>query len=160
MMLVIADTSPLILLVTIGHIEILPRLFGRVAVPPAVVRELSGSSRSEAVQDWITSSPEWLEIRQPQFLLSIPKLHAGETEALSLAVELHADLLLVDERRAFKEAVSRNINAVGTIRVLERAAAEGMLELADAFAKVKHTDFWISHKLLDARLAMYQQGRE
>ena len=34
-MLVIADSSPLIALVNIGHVEVLPKLFGQVVIPPA-----------------------------------------------------------------------------------------------------------------------------
>jgi hypothetical protein len=84
-------------------------------------------------------------------------LHPGETEALSLALELHADLVLIDERKAYREAVARKLNAVGTVRVLERAAAEKMLDLKDAFERVKKTDFWISHKLLDERLKLFEK---
>jgi predicted nucleic acid-binding protein len=82
-------------------------------------------------------------------------LHPGESEALSLALELHADLVLVDERKAYREAIARNLNAIGTIRVLERAAAEGLLDLADAFDRVKQTDFWISPQFLDERLKLH-----
>ena len=84
-------------------------------------------------------------------------MHPGETEALSLAIELHADLILIDERRAYREAVARKLNAVGTVGVLERAAAEKLLDLNDAFDRLKQTDFWISHKLLDERLRLFQR---
>jgi predicted nucleic acid-binding protein len=62
-----------------------------------------------------------------------------------------------DERKAYREAVHRKLNAIGTIRILERAAAEGLLDLKDAFARLKQTDFWISHKLLDERLKLFEQ---
>ena len=76
---------------------------------------------------------------------------------MSLAIELGADLVLIDERDAYREAVARNLNAIGTVRVLERAAAEGLLDLKAAFERLKHTDFWISHKLLDERLRLSQK---
>jgi predicted nucleic acid-binding protein len=85
----------------------------------------------------------------------MPGLHLGETEALSLAIELHADVLLVDERRAYREAVARHLNAIGTIRVLERAAEQDLLDLKDAFERIKRTDFWIAHDLLDERLRLH-----
>jgi predicted nucleic acid-binding protein len=37
--LVISDTTPLNYLILIGQIEVLPKLFGRLIVPPAVIRE-------------------------------------------------------------------------------------------------------------------------
>ncbi len=87
----------------------------------------------------------------------IPQLHPGESEALSLAIELHADLVLIDERTAYREAVARNLSAIGPIRVLERAAAEGLIDLKDAFQRVKRTDFWIPPQFLDERLMLHEK---
>lgn len=154
-MLVVADSSPLIALVTIGHVEVLPRLFGNVVIPPAVADELQNRHRPTAVRDFFSSFPAWLSVQQPKRVEPIAGLHPGETEAMSLAIEIHADLLLVDERRAYREAVARKINAIGTVRVLERGAEQGLLELKDAFDRLKRTDFWISHELLDERLRLH-----
>src|SRR6266581_2246702 len=132
-MLVIADSSPLIVLVNLGHADVLPKLFGQVVIPPAVVYELSSPSRPQAVRDFAASPPTWLKVQRPAAIQPIPELHPGEIEALSLALELHADLLLIDERKAYREAVARKLNAVGTVRVLERAAAEKLLDLKEAF---------------------------
>jgi predicted nucleic acid-binding protein len=41
MRLVVADTSPIFYLLSIGHIDLLPQLFGTVLVPDAVYKELS-----------------------------------------------------------------------------------------------------------------------
>ena len=120
-MIVVADSSPFILLLNIGHIEVLPQLFNRVVIPPAVAAELLAPSRPQSVRDFITAPPVWLAIQRPTTLQQIPHLHPGESEALSLAIEIRADLLLIDERTAYREAVARNLNAIGTIRVLERA---------------------------------------
>jgi predicted nucleic acid-binding protein len=158
-MLVVADSSPLIVLVNIGRVDVLPRLFGEVVIPPAVASEIAAPSRPQGVRDFAAARPGWLRVERPSTVEAIPDLHPGESEALSLARELHADLLLVDERRAYREAVARKINAVGTVRVLERAAAEGLLDLRDAFERLKRTDFWISHRLLDERLKLFEAQR-
>jgi predicted nucleic acid-binding protein len=156
-MLVVADSSPLIVLVNIEHINVLPKLFGQIVIPTAVAQELTYPSRPQAVQAFAAAPPAWLKIQSPSMIQSIPELHPGEIEALSLAIELHADLILIDERKAYREAVARKLNAVGTIRVLERAAADKMLDLKDAFDRLKKTDFWISHKLLDERLKLFEK---
>lgn len=160
-MLVIADSSPLIVLVNIGHIEVLPKLFGEVVIPPAVAAEIAAPARPQGVRDFAAARPPWLRVQAPTAVQQIPALHQGESEALSLAMELHADLVLIDERKAYREAIARKLNAVGTVRVLERAAAEGLLDLSDSFDRLKQTDFWISHQLLDERLKLFerQQGR-
>jgi predicted nucleic acid-binding protein len=156
-MLVVADSSPLIVLVQIEHVDVLPKLFGQVLIPPAVHSELQNARRSSKVRDYFASVPAWLSVRQPVRIEPIGELHEGELQALNLAMELHADVVLVDEREAYREAVSLKLNAVGTVRILERAAEEKLLDLRDAFEKVKQTDFWISHALLDERLRLFRQ---
>ena len=79
-------------------------------------------------------------------------LHPGEASAISLALEVHADLLLIDEALGRKAAVVRGIHITGTVGIIEQAADRGLLDLKEAFAQLKETDFWISSELLDARL--------
>ena len=156
-MIVVADTSPLVVLAKIGLIGVLPKLFGKVIVPSAVFEELLSPRRPESVRGFFATRPAWVEIRTPNTLLVIPNLHLGEAAALALALELHADLVLVDDRVAYRVAVERGLAAVGTIRVLERAAEAGMVDLASAFEAVKQTNFWLPGGFLDARLKLFQQ---
>lgn len=159
-MIVVADSSPLIVLLQIGHVEVLPELFGQIVIPPAVANELHSQQRPRLVRDYFSTGPSWISVRQPTTVRPIPGLHLGETEALNLAAELQADVLLVDDRRAYREAVARHLNAIGTIRVLERAAEQKLLDLRAAFDRVKQTDFWISHDLLDERLRLHLSRRQ
>jgi len=158
-MLVVADSSPLILLINIGHIDVLPRLFRQVAIPTEVSGEMLQSNRPQAVLDFMASPPAWLLERAPSAIEPIPALHAGEIAAISLARELKADLLRIDDVRGRKAAADRHIPFAGTIGVLESAADRGLLDLEDAFGRVKKTDFWISHELLDERLRLYLSSR-
>jgi predicted nucleic acid-binding protein len=49
-MIVVADTTPINYLILIGKIQVLPALYGRVVVPPAVVKELANSRTPEQVR--------------------------------------------------------------------------------------------------------------
>jgi predicted nucleic acid-binding protein len=106
-MLVVADSSPLIVLVEIGHIDVLPQLFGQVIVPPEVSAELCGPRRPQPVREFFQHRPTWLEERAPTAIEPIPALHSGEVAAISLAKELEADLLLIDAARPPPSGVSR-----------------------------------------------------
>jgi predicted nucleic acid-binding protein len=159
-MLVVADSSPLVVLVKIEHVLVLPTLFGEVTIPPQVGAELRAGNRPSAVRGFIAACPPWLVERTPTAVEPIAALHAGELAAISLARELKADLLLIDELEGRKAAADRNIPLTGTIGVLELAADRGLLDLANAFESVKQTDFWISHDLLDERLKLFlDRGR-
>lgn len=63
-MVVIADTSPLSYLVLIGHAEVLPRLYGEVVIPQAVLEELLHPKTPPTVASWIASRPPWLAVEQ------------------------------------------------------------------------------------------------
>jgi predicted nucleic acid-binding protein len=158
-MLVVADGSPLIVMISIGQVEILPKLFGRIIVPPEVSAKLKQANRTQVVREFMTTPPAWLIEQAPTNLQSIPSLHAGEIAAISLAQELKADLLLIDDVQGRKEAAARKIPLTGTIGVIELSASRGLLDLADAFERVKTTDFWISHKLLDERLKRFLSAK-
>jgi predicted nucleic acid-binding protein len=101
--LVIADTGPVNYLILIGHIDLLPRMFERVVLPVAVQTELSNSLAPASVQRWIADLPEWLETAETPDVTLSGGIHKGEAAAIALAVAMHADLLLIDDRRGVRE---------------------------------------------------------
>ena len=162
-MIVVSDSSALVVLFRIGHGDVLPTLFQQIVIPPEVACELAFPNWPQSVQDFIAAPPSWLEIRAATSVEPIPYLDAGEAAAISLAQELQADRLIIDEKRGRKAAAERHLPVIGTVGILEAAAAHGLLDLEQAFEKVKQTDFWVRPKFLDERLALYRArelGRE
>jgi predicted nucleic acid-binding protein len=156
-MIVVADSSPLVVLTNLDNIAILPRLFGSVLIPPEVLHELADAKRPVAVQSLAASPPPWLLIRSPGRVEPIERLHSGEQAAISLATELGANLILIDEQLGRKAAVQRHLPVIGTVGLLERAASEGWLNLRETFARLRATDFWVAPQLLEQRLALFEQ---
>jgi predicted nucleic acid-binding protein len=155
-MIVIADTSPIIALVNIGHIDVLARMFGAVVVPTAVAFELADARRPQKVRDFIASPPAWLAIRSATTIETIPDIHAGEIEAISLASELKADLLLIDDADGRQAAAERGLLTVRTTPLLADAADRGMIDLQAAFDKLIKTDFRISSVTLETLLRQHR----
>jgi predicted nucleic acid-binding protein len=116
-MLVIADTSPLHYLVLIEHTAILPTLFEHILIPLAVSEELQRPRTPGPVRAWMASPPAWLEIPSPNqpLLTTALRLGAGEREVLSLAQELHADVVLLDDLEAREEAERYGLAVMGTL---------------------------------------------
>jgi predicted nucleic acid-binding protein len=117
-MLVVADASPLVGLVRIGHADVLPALYGTVVIPPTVAAELKSPRRPAEVLEFMASTPKWLSVQSPSQLQEIEDLDAGELEAISLAKELGADLLLIDEARGREAAIALHIPTARTAAVL------------------------------------------
>jgi len=154
-MIVIADASPLNYLVLIGEAEILRRLYGRVVIPEAVLRELQHLETPTAVSEWIARRPAWLEIERttipPDPTLRL--LGEGEREAIILAEQHGPDvLLLIDEGKGRREAQRRNLRITGTLGVLNDAASRGWVDLPSAFERPRQTTFRASPGLLQSLL--------
>src|SRR5436305_1244792 len=129
-MIVVSNTTPLNYLVLIGEIHLAERLYSRILIPPAVLAELRASLSPESVREWALSPPSWLEIRVPgpvsESVLS--RLQSGEREAILLADEVGADVLLMDERAGRREGEGRGIRVVGTLAVLMDAGWQGLVD--------------------------------
>lgn len=153
-MIVVADTTPLNYLILINEPNLLPRLYGRVVIPTAVYRELQAERAPAPVREWAAHPPVWLEVRQASVALGgdLDALDAGECEAIALALELNADLLILDDRDARIEALRRRLPVIGTLRVLEDAAQLGLIDLRQALQHLQQTTFRASANLLRAML--------
>ena len=161
-MIVIADTTPLNYLILIGHADVLPTLYGRVFIPQAVYQELQQTRTPAIVRTEIASRPSWLEIRQIKRVIDqgLGKLDLGEQEAITLAEELGADALILDDKDGRRTAVERHFTVIGTLGVLEEAAKLRFLDLPSALAKLEQTTFRADPELLQGFLDRDAQRKQ
>jgi predicted nucleic acid-binding protein len=130
-MIVISDTTPLNYLILIGRIEILPQLYERVVIPQAVVKEMLSSDSPSPVSTWASNPPDWTTVRQVSTVpnTQMAEIEEGEKEAIILAEELMADLVLLDDLRARQIAQARGLKVVGTLGLLSDGARRGLIDL-------------------------------
>jgi predicted nucleic acid-binding protein len=159
--LVIADTGPINYLVLIGHIDLLSALFGKVILPSAVRTELIDPETPRSVRNWIADPPAWLEVRETpsrQFGEALGEgLDEGEAAAISLAISLDADLLLMDDRKGVLAARGKGLRVTGTLGVLDVAAHRGLVNFAHAADRLRRTTFRIPEALLDSLMKKHEQ---
>ena len=160
MRLVVADTSPIFYLLSIGHIEILAQLFGKVFVPDAVHEELCHPAAPALVREWVADLPVWVEVKQVETTddAALQPLGSGERAAIALAVSLRADLILIDERRGTAVALGKGLEATGTLGVLRLGAKRRLVDLADCFGRLKRTNFRYRQEIMD-ELLNQEDGR-
>ncbi len=159
-MIIVSDTSPINYLVLIDHIQVLPQLFDQVIIPQAVLDELNHERTPERVRQWVSALPDWAIARVAESVDSSLKLGRGEREAISLAEQLKADALLMDDWKAWKAAEARGLVVTGTLNVLEAASQEGLIDLAEAFDRLQKTTFHVTSELLQAILARQPKPHE
>jgi predicted nucleic acid-binding protein len=147
--MIVADTSPLNYLVLIHQINLLPNLYGRLLIPESVLEELSAIETPQLVRNWATNLPEWIEVLPATPIdESLTRLHAGERDAISLALTIHADAVLMDERRGRQEAENRGLKPIGTLGVLVAAHNRRLIDLSVTIDALRQTSFHASPKLL------------
>ena len=149
------NTSPLNYLVLLGAAELLPKLYGRICAPRADADELSADLAPEAVRQWIAHPPPWLEVIAVTAVEdpSLARLQAGEREAIMLAEQVAADLLLVDERAARREADRRRLATVGTLGILDLAAERGLVDFPLCIERLRQeTTFYTTDAILEPLL--------
>ncbi len=147
-MLVVSDTSPLTALLKIGRADLLRQLFAEVLIPPAVEAELRHSH---------PSLPAWIEVRPPGHIparVTAAHLDSGETEALALALELHADTLLMDERLGRRTARELGLRTTGLLGCLLLAKDVRLLDSVSAviFELTDMAGCWFDDALIAATL--------
>jgi predicted nucleic acid-binding protein len=146
----VSNSSPLIALAAIGQLDLLPALFGPIAIPDAVGVEIKPS---------IPLSPEWLQLRPLSGPIAAavvrPSLGAGEREAISLGLELRAERVILDDRPARRAAQSLGLNVIGVLGILLRAKRHALLpSIRPSLDALIADAFFISPRLYDELLDM------
>ena len=118
---VVCNSSPLITLEQIGRLRLLADLFGEVWVPPAVVSEVA---MSVTLPPTITVHP----VIQPLAAAVLrASLGAGESEAITLALQEKARFIILDDRPARRMAEALGLKVMGTLGVLSAAKHKGFI---------------------------------
>ncbi len=155
-MIVVSDTSAIINLAAVGQLHLLEQLYGTVLIPSAVWNEIVGGGPE--VPGAEAASLAWIRtiaVANHSLVTSLAgQLDLGEAEAIALALEQRADLLLVDERRGRAVATSFGVKVVGLLGVLLEAKRKRLVPslrpvLDDLISKA---GFWISNALYDSTL--------
>ena len=127
-MKVVSNSSPLIFLSALGLLDILRIEFGEVLIPEVVYQEVTANdlkgSREVKDADWITV----VAVRDTEYISLLPVLDAGEREAIILASEQNADLLMMDDLAGRRAAMMYGINVMGTLGFLKVMYRNGRVE--------------------------------
>ena len=150
---IVSNTGPLIALAGISQFDLLRKLFGRIIIPPAVRAEVQDETSVAAL-----AAADWIVVQPAQDTLAVQllreELDAGESEAIILARELDADLVLIDERAAKRKARAIGLQAIGTLGVLLMAKNKVLVvDLKPLLDNLRRAGFRMSDDLYHQVLA-------
>jgi len=150
---IVCNASPIIGLAHIGQLELLRDLFGTVIVPTAVVSETAPSVN---LPSWIMSRA-LVQTIGPRILGAY--LGRGESEAISLALECNAKLVILDDRPARRLAQSLGLNVIGTTGLLLAAKERGLIpDVKPHLDQLLEFDFYIASKLYEQVLKAAEEA--
>lgn len=150
---IICNAGPLIALAMIDRLALLRDLYTRILVPEAVFREVVEQgvgrvgARQIATADWLEQTPDLVA---PDPFLTM-ELGAGEAAVLTLAAQLNASEVLIDERKARRIAeVAYGLKPKGTAGILVAAKRRGLLEeIRPALLEMAQKGYYLSARLID-----------
>ena len=159
--MIVSNSTPLINFAAINRLDILEQLFGTVVIPPAVTYEvLEGSHRypsMSAIREAACIAKHDIGNMMLRDALLL-ELDPGEAEAITLALEQKADLLLLDEMAGRTIAESYNLAFTGSIGCLIKAKQAGIIPSVKPLLDAMRDEarFWL-HPRLYARI-LSEQG--
>lgn len=130
-MIVVSNTSPLTNLAAIGHFELLRKLFGEIHITSGVWEELNKGGRRHPGSSEVEGA-SWIEhhdVGDKNLVVVLRRdLDRGEAETLALAVELRAELVLLDEQEGRHAATRLGLRPLGVLGILLEAKRLGEIE--------------------------------
>jgi predicted nucleic acid-binding protein len=150
--IVVSNTSPLLYLYQVGHIDLLRELYGRIRIPSAVRMELqTGAEQGVAVPD--ASALGWIDeqVLSDRILLpAVVDLGPGEAEAIALALSSPDSLLILDDRLGRRIARLSGVTYTGTLGVLLKAKQVGLLpSVAPVIEQLQETTMHLTPELIE-----------
>jgi predicted nucleic acid-binding protein len=157
---VVSNTSPLLNLAITKRLDLLRTQFGVITIPDSVhvelrvMEDMPGVSelRQSILEKWVVIVPDVADTLQRTLERDIDH---GEAAAISLAVKLRSDWVLLDDREARELAKSLGVKVTGVVGVILRAKISGHITSArDELLRLRNdAGFRISDELFTRALA-------
>ncbi len=151
---IVSNTSPIINLAKIDKLDLIEKLYQNIIIPAAVYKELimSGQDKENipAIKSLIDNKIIYVqEIQNSALTRALEQdLDPGESETIALAVEINADLVILDEREARETAEIYKLKKTGFIGILLKAKQKGFIDSVKKYLdRAIEKGFWIDERL-------------
>jgi len=154
-MIVVIDSGPLIALSKVNLLHILKEIFKEVYIPLGVRMEVVDKGRGRPGAEEVRQAG-WIKIKEVKDILACEalkhELGRGEAEAIVLAKELNADVLIIDDKIPRDIAKSMGLKITGTLALINEALERKII--TGSFLKIieemRRKQVWISDELISS----------
>ena len=156
--IVVSDTTAITHLARIDALHIIQQLYSAIYIPEAVYNELTARGDKIPGAKEARSFP-WIKTQK---VINVERVQAlsryidlGESEAIALAQEIGADLLIIDEKVGRMHAKSAGLEITGMIGILLMAKERNIIPKVRPFLdKLISTRFKLGIKLYNQALSI------
>ncbi len=158
-MIVVSDSSPLIALSSVDRLDLMQRLFDTVIIPVSVRDEVMGTAAKIAEELPTFIHVESVVAELPVRFLKM-NIHAGESEAIALALERGIQGIILDDKLAREIAAELGLKVIGTLGLLILAKRKGFLsEVRPVMAQIiERVNFRIAPSVLNRALSLIEEA--
>jgi len=143
--IIISDTSCFIVLINIGELDLLHKVYGQITTTLDIAAEFG-----EILPDWIEIKSVNDKYKQKLLEMQIDK---GESSAIALAIETPDSTLILDDYKARKIAEQLGLSYTGTIGVIIKAKLMGIISsIKPLLERIKQTDFRLTTDIINQAL--------
>ncbi len=158
-MIAVSNTTPIITLASIGMLDIFKAFFSHIYIPNAVYEEIRAkkSYGFNEIADHFFIVKEVEDSFSKNLLLN--DLDAGEAEAIVLANEMKADIVIIDENIGYRIAKSQGLNVKRTLSFLIAWKKAGKIDtIKPILDEMLLQGRWISKKVYHEVLMICGEG--
>jgi predicted nucleic acid-binding protein len=153
----VLNSSVIIALSTLGHLDKIKQVFKHVLIAKSVYEEVCIKGHG------LTGEKELLKaVKEGEILVKdvhnrwlvnalLDPLAIGEAESIALAVEENADYIVLDDMLARRRAISMGLNVIGTLRILRLMYDAKLIEKSEflnSLKKLREVGFRISDDVI------------
>lgn len=154
---IVTNTTPLIGLAMLGRFELLQQLFGEIYIAQAVYDEAVVGGREIGGAKYEILSASWIHTIKVKDRLAVEvlldEMDLGESETIVLAHEIHADWVLMDEKKGRRKLDQLGLRKIGTVGILLKATEVGLISIIRSeLEKLRSKGFSLSNGLIKAVL--------
>lgn len=149
---IVCNTGPLIALAVVHRLDLLHALFEEVLIPEKVRDELLAGTRGrDEIEDALSTG--WLRptpVMPPPEPVLDDVLDVGEAAVIQLARQVHADWVLIDERKGRKIAADvYDLRVAGTARIAVEAKRKQLVtDVGELLSSMRFRGYWISDRIV------------
>ena len=148
-MKVVSNSAPLIGLSTISQLDLIRKLWGRIAIIEVVFKEtvVAGKGKPGAL-DIADACHGWIKVITAKNRQEVAALRAvldeGEAEVITLGQKTKANLLLLDNKEPRLFAKSLGFEVLGTVGIIKMAWRKGLVrDPVRQLRQLRLKGFWI-----------------